>query len=280
MSEPSRVDAHQHFWRLDRGDYGWLTPALEPIYRDLLPDDLRPHLDACRIGRTVLVQAAPTEAETAYLLDLAVRNPFVAGVVGWTDFQAIEAPARIARLAEYPKLKGLRPMIQDIPDVDWMLRDDLAPAFEAIVERGLCFDALVLPAHLPNLLSLLRRYPDLRTVIDHAAKPHIRDGGFAEWAPGMERLARETGALCKLSGLITEAGPGWSVERLRPYVDHLLNCFGPGRLIWGSDWPVLLQVGSYEAWHEAAVVLLSDLNEGQCIAVFGGNASSFYRLAD
>lgn len=278
MSKPFRIDAHQHFWQLSRGDYGWLTPQLSPIYRNFEPADLLPHLQACRIARTVLVQAAPTEAETEYLLTLAGRHEFVAGVVGWSDFEARDAPERITQLAERPALKGLRPMIQDLPDVDWMLRDALVPAFETMVRCGLCFDALVYPVHLPNLLRLLQRFPDLHTVIDHGAKPRIREDGFADWAPWIARLARETSAFCKLSGLATEDGPAWSVERLRPYVDHLLNCFGPKRLIWGSDWPVLTLVSSYEAWHEAALALLSDLGEVQRAAVFGSNAASLYRL--
>lgn len=278
MTDPARIDAHQHFWDLARGDYGWLTPDLGPIHRDFGPADLAPLLAARGIGRTVLVQAAPTEAETRYMLELAARTPFVAGVVGWTDFEAPDAPARIAGLAETPGLVGLRPMIQDIPDPDWMLRTDMEPAFRALAATGLGFDALVLPRHLPTLLRLLDRHPGLRTVIDHGAKPAIRDDGFAAWAPLMRRLARETAACCKLSGLATEDGPGWTPDRLRPYVDHLLDCFGPERLIWGSDWPVLTLAGSYQAWHEAATGLLSDLDPPAHAAVFGGNAAAFYRL--
>ncbi|SMF29474.1 L-fuconolactonase [Tistlia consotensis] len=272
------VDAHQHFWRLERGDYGWLTPDLAPLYRNFGPEDLAPELEACGVARTVLVQAAPTEAETGWLLDLAGRHPFVAGVVGWSDFEAADAPERIARLAERPGLKGLRPMIQDLPDPDWMLRAERAPAFEALVACGLSFDALVHPHHLPKVLRLLERHPDLPTVIDHGAKPRIRDGGFADWAPWIERLACETPAVCKLSGLATEDGPGWSAARLRPYVEHLLDCFGPERLIWGSDWPVLTLAGSYRAWHAAARSLLSGLDAAERAAVFGGNAAAFYRL--
>lgn len=274
----TRVDAHQHFWQLARGDYGWLTPALAPLYRDFGPDDLLPQLEVCGIARTVLVQAAPSEAETAYLLGLAKRHPFVAGVVGWSDFEAPDAAARIARLAAGPRLKGLRPMIQDLPDDDWMLRAALAPAFAALVRHDLVFDALVLPRHLSNLLRLLERHPELRVVIDHGAKPAIRDDGFADWAPRIERLARDTGAYCKLSGLATEDGPAWSLERLRPYVAHLWDCFGPQRLIWGSDWPVLTLAGSYRDWHEAALMLLGDLNTAEQAAVFGGNAIAVYGL--
>ena len=154
------IDAHQHFWQLARGDYGWLTPELKPLYRDFMPDDLTPHLAQHEIDGTILVQAAPTVAETEFLLGIADATPFVLGVVGWTDFAAPSAAKDIAHVAQYPKLVGLRPMIQDIADDDWMLRAELAPAFEAMIDADLTFDALVLPRHLPNLRRILSRYPE------------------------------------------------------------------------------------------------------------------------
>ena len=171
-----RVDAHQHFWRLDRADYGWLTPAQAPIYRDFEPADLAPLLARAGIDATVLVQAAPTVAETRFLLELAAATPAVAGVVGWAPLAAPNAPDVVAELARAPHLKGLRPMIHDIPDVDWMLGPALAPGLRAIAASDLVFDALVRPPHLPNLRRLLDRHPDLRVVIDHGAKPEIGEG--------------------------------------------------------------------------------------------------------
>jgi L-fuconolactonase len=153
-----RIDAHQHFWLLDREDYGWLTPTLAPIYRDFLPSDLTPLLREEGVAGTVLVQAAPTDAETDFMLSLADEHDFIEGVVGWTDFASPQAPERIEQLAKHPKLKGLRPMIQDIEDVDWMLRPELAPAYSALIDHGLVFDALVLPRHLENLAKLLDRW--------------------------------------------------------------------------------------------------------------------------
>ena len=203
------IDAHQHFWQLNRGDYGWLTPDLKPLYRDFMPDDLTPHLQQTGIDGTILVQAAPTIAETEFLLKIADETPFVLGVVGWVDFAASSAVEDIARLAENPALVGLRPMIQDIADDDWMLRPDLAPAFDAMIKADLTFDALVLPRHLPRLRKLLSRYPDLRTVIDHGAKPDISGGQFDTWANDISIIANESSAYCKLSGLLTEAGADW-----------------------------------------------------------------------
>ncbi|MFD1696158.1 amidohydrolase family protein [Roseibium aestuarii] len=276
---PPRIDAHQHFWAVERGDYGWLTPDLAPLYRDFLPADLKPHLNRHEIDGTILVQAAPTVAETRFLLELADRTPSVRGVVGWADFAAPDAPDRIAGLAAHPRLVGLRPMIQDIADDDWMLRPDLDPAFRALVAHDLTFDALTLPRHLDRLLTLLGRYPDLRTVIDHGSKPRIRDRDFEDWAASMSRLAQETSAFCKLSGLVTEAAEAWTTDDLRPYTDHLLTSFGPGRLIWGSDWPVCTLGASYDRWVETTETLLADLGDADRAAIMGGNALTAYGLA-
>ena len=271
-----RVDAHHHVWRLDRGDYGWLTPDL-PIHRDYSLDDLRPLL--ADITATVLVQAAPTEAETLYLLQVARDSAgLVRGVVAWTDLAAAEAPVQVARLARDRLVKGLRPMLQDIPDTAWILRPEVQPALFEMAARGLVFDALIQPRHLPVMLELARWHPTLRIVIDHAAKPDIAGGGLQSWATEMARVARETAAVCKLSGLATEAGPNWRVPDLRPYVDHLLEVFGPQRLLWGSDWPVVDLAGGYARWHDASLELLRDLPDAARDAVLGGTAVTAYEL--
>lgn len=271
-----RIDAHQHFWSLARGDYGWLTPALGPIYRDFGPADLAPLLVAHGIERTILVQAAPTEAETAYLLDIAAKTRFVAGVVGWTDFDAPGVARRIATLAADPLLVGLRPMVQDIADDDWLARPELAPAFEAMTVNGLVFDALLKPRHIVPMLTVLEQHPRLACVIDHGAKPDLVSGDIAGWRDGMSALAAHPRLACKLSGLVTEANSDWTLETLRPVVEHILATFGPERLIFGSDWPVVTLRASYGQWIEAAEALLSDLTEAQRVAVFGGNARRLY----
>jgi L-fuconolactonase len=275
-----RIDAHQHFWRLDRGDYGWLTPQDHPrIARDFSPGDLAPLLAAARIDKTVLVQAAPTDAETQFLLQIAEGSSFVAGVVGWTDFEAPDAAARIARLCAHPRLLGLRPMVQDIADDEWLLRPDLARAFEAMQRGDLCFDALIKPRHLPALAEFLERYPNLSVVIDHAAKPDIAHAGLDMWATYIRHIAKSTRAYCKLSGLATEAGPGWSAATLKLYVDVLLESFGPARLMWGSDWPVLNEAGDYASWLAACETLTKHLSASDRQAVFGGTAAKFYGIA-
>ena len=272
-----RVDAHHHVWRIGRGDYGWLTPDL-PIYRDFRLADLRPLLGD--ITATVLVQAAPTEAETAYLLNVARNHAdLVRGVVGWEDLTARDAPDRIRTVAADPALKGLRPMLQDIADTGWILRPEIQPALTAMHQAGLRFDALIQPRHLRTLLAFCARNPALPVVIDHAAKPTIAADDFQPWADEIALVARETPAFCKLSGLVTEAGAGWHVDRLRRYTDHLLACFGPHRLMWGSDWPVVNLAGGYARWRDATLILLRDLPRHELDAVLGTTALQFYGLA-
>jgi L-fuconolactonase len=274
----ARIDAHQHYWRVARGDYPWLTPALTPLYRDFEPTDLAPLLQAAGIEATVLVQAAPTSAETQFMLGIADSTAWVAGVVGWVDFESPTVADDIAELAGHAKLVGLRPMIQDIPDDTWILRPELDSAFKAVQQSGLVFDALVYPRHLKNLLRRLERHPDIRVVIDHCAKPRIRDGAFEPWASDMARLAGETEAFCKVSGLVTEAGREWRTADLRPYFEHVHRHFGAGRLVWGSDWPVCTLAASYEAWRVAAMELASGLSVSDQDALFGGNCAALYRL--
>ncbi len=273
-----RIDAHQHYWHPARGDYGWM-PADDPVLtRPYGPDDLAPALAATGVARTVLVQAAPSLEETAYLLGIADATPSVAAVVGWIDFEDPGQRRTLERLAAHPKFRGVRPMIQDIADDRWMLRDDVQWACAAIAELDLRFDALGFPRHIAPFRELLRRHSGMKTVLDHALKPQIRAhsrGSFAHWADGMAALAAETGAFCKLSGLVTECD-GWSVAALKPYVDHLVAVFGPERLMWGSDWPVCRLAASYEDWHAAAETLTADLDAPARAAIFGGTAARFY----
>jgi L-fuconolactonase len=274
-----RIDAHQHFWNPARGDYGWLTPELQTLYRPFAPEDLELLIEEAGVGGTVLVQAAPTVQETEYMLGLADATDWVLGVVGWVDFEDPTHIAHVDRLARHKKLKGFRPMIQDIPDPEWMLRPELDWAFRAVIAHDLAFDALTHPKHLPNLRRLLDRYPGLRVVIDHGSKPDIARQDFGDWARDMAAIASDTTALVKLSGLVTEAGPGWEVDDLQPYVDHLLGTFGAGRMMFGSDWPVVTLASSYQRWVDAAEALTESCSAGERIAIFGGNAAGFYRLA-
>lgn len=273
-----KIDAHFHSWQLARGDYGWLTPAVGVIYRDVAVADWQAQAAVHGIQGGVLVQAAPTEAETWHLLGLAQANPCVLGVVGWVDLLAPDALQRVGALAQHHLLKGLRPMLQDIADPDWVLQPEVQPALALMAERGLVFDALVKPIHLSRLLTLVHRHPGLRVVIDHAAKPDIARGEWQPWAEQMAALARQPQVYCKLSGLLTEAGPQPESALVQAWVAHVLQEFGPDRVLWGSDWPVLELASSYPAWYRACEDMVAEWSEPQRAALFGLNARRFYRL--
>jgi L-fuconolactonase len=274
-----RIDAHQHFWRVARGDYGWLSQEAFPnLYRDFVPQDLAPLLAEGGIDRTILIQAAESVAETEFMLALAAETPFVAGVVGWVDFASPDAPADITRLARDPRLKGMRPMLQDLPDNDWILKRELQPAIEALSANRLRFDALIKPPQLPAIRRFLDRHPDLPVVIDHGAKPEIAAGRIDDWAQHIRAIARDSEAMCKVSGIATEAAPGWTVETMRPYVEVLLEAFGPGRLMFASDWPVLTENGDYLGWLATVEALMSGLSQAEKDQVFGGTAATFYGI--
>ena len=275
-----RIDAHQHYWSLRRGDYAWLTPRETGLYRDFTPDDLAPALMQCAVGATVLIQAAPTEDESRFLLDLARRHPTIAGVVGWTDFEASDVAERISRLVRdgQGRLKGLRPMVQDISDPNWLDRGSLDAAFEALIANDLAFDALVMPRHLGALERRLRRHPQLRAVIDHAGKPEIAGAQLEPWAGLLEQLAHSTTAHCKLSGLLTQSKPGAGLAELDAFVSRIFSWFGAERVMWGSDWPVLTLRAAYREWLEMAMDLVRRYAPRAEEAVFGANAAHFYRL--
>ena len=272
------IDSHQHFWQLSRGDYDWLTPELELLYRDFLPSDLSSVLEECDVSNTILVQAAPTVEETEFMLKLADNTDFVIGVVGWVDMASDNAISQLETFSQNSFFKGIRPMLQDIDDVEWMLKPELAPVFEYLIDKGLTFDALVLPKHLDALYSLLKKYPKLKVVIDHGAKPPIEEGSSQEWFEKISLIASETTAYCKLSGLVTEAGINPHFDQLAPYMEHLLICFGYERLMWGSDWPVVNLSSSYQTWLKQTQDFLSPLSKNEQQLILAGNAQNFYQL--
>ena len=288
---PPRIDSHQHLWRLDRGDYRWLAadnPALAPLQRDFAPDDALPLLQAGGIQQVVLVQAADSEAETDFLLDIARSQPWVGGVVGWVDMTRPQSADTLARWAREPKFKGVRPMLQDLADDDWINHAPHPAALQALLDLGLRFDALVLPHQLPALLRFVRTWPTLPVVIDHAAKPQLAQGWPADWAAPwlthMAQLAAQPQVLCKLSGLLTECAPGTAddlnnaVAVLQPVWQHLLASFGPQRLMWGSDWPVLTLAAPHARWLQISQALVAKLPAADQAAVWAGNAACYYGL--
>lgn len=274
------IDSHQHYWRIARNDYGWLTPQQGVLYRDYLPEDLSPLLQRNGVKQTILVQAAATVDETRFLLNLANENGNIAGVVGWVDMKDPKSVALLDELAREPKFLGIRPMLQDISDPEWILDDVLAPAFAALLANNFSFDALITPIHLPVIQRLAKRYPTLRIVIDHGAKPAIAAAKIEAWARDVEKVAQCKNVYCKLSGLVTEAGYSPTAELLKPYVNSLIENFGSSRLMWGSDWPVVTSVMDYDQWMMMTGELLIGVTGAERQNICGVTAHEFYRLGE
>ncbi|WP_414445117.1 amidohydrolase family protein [Burkholderia sp. 22PA0106] len=280
---PLRLDAHQHYWRIAAREGEWPPPSLAPIHRDFGPADLAPHLHERQMDGTVLVQSLPTLDDTRELLALAHITLSVKAVVGWVDMKAPDAPAQIATFAAEPKFRGLRPMLQAL-DNHWIDDDALAPAVAAMLAHDLRFDALVTPAQLDALHAFASRHRTLPIVIDHAAKPPIASGERAPWHDAMARLAQLPNVFCKLSGLWTEADAHTSAQQIGAFIDAAATLFGPERLMWGSDWPVLRLAsahGGYADWFDTCrrhCTRLFGEDDAALDAIFGGTAQRFYRI--
>jgi len=273
------VDAHQHFWNPARGDYGWLKPD-NPIHRIYAPADLRPLMDEAGVDATILVQAAPTPEETDYMLGIARDTPWILGVVGWIDLEASNAADAVRRRAADPLFLGVRPMLQDLADPDWILQPALDAALTAIAAEDLVFDALVLSHQIAAIAEIAKRYPQLSIVLDHAAKPHLGEAdAMAQWALAMEALARQPNVTCKVSGLLTELRPGGSRDDVARAIGVLFDLFEPQRLLWGSDWPVLTLAGDYQDWFELAREAITAKDAAALHAIMGENAQRIYRPA-
>ncbi|MFV2068670.1 MAG: amidohydrolase [Pirellulales bacterium] len=274
------LDTHQHFWRLDRGDYHWMTPELSVLYRDYLPADLRPNLRKAGVSRTVLVQAAQTVAETEFLLDLAASTDFVAGVVGWFDMERDDFPEQLARYRANRHLLGIRPMLHDTEDDAWILRPTVLKNLAHLAEVKFPFEFLTYPRHLPHVIEALKRTPGLHAVVDHLSKPPIASGEMEPWKSLLAEVASYENIFCKISGMVTEADPhSWSPADLRPCIEHVYNIFGEDRVMFGSDWPVCLLAASYaEVCNALRVVLDEQLSAAQMAKLYGGNGLRFYSL--
>jgi len=280
---PRRIDAHHHLWDLTRREQPWMDGAwAEPIRRTFTPDDLAPHLDAHGIDATVVVQSSSFVEETRELLALAGGSDRIAGVVGWVDLTDPGVGEVLAELAAGPggdRLVGVRHQVQDEPDPRWLDREDARRGLAAVADAGLVYDLLVTPRELPAAVDAVRELPRLRFVLDHAAKPPVASGERDPWAGQPAALAALPNVDCKLSGLVTEADwDGWKPEQVLPYAWHVLDAFGPGRVLFGSDWPVCVLAATYDE-----VVALADratlrLGEDERAAVFGGNAARAYGL--
>jgi L-fuconolactonase len=273
-----RVDAHQHFWQYNPVRDTWITEEMAVLERDFLPDDLEGQLAAHGFDGSIAVQADQSEDETIFLLQLAEHHPSVMGVVGWVDLRAADLPERLQYLSGFGRLGGVRHIAQAEPD-DFLARDDVARGIALLQDFDLTYDILVYPHQLPAVLSLVDGLPDQRFVVDHAAKPRIRDGEMEPWAGLMRELASHGNVWCKVSGLVTEADwTRWSAEDIHPYLDVVFEAFGPDRLMFGSDWPVCLLAASYRRVKDLIDSYAEYLTETERDKLFGANAVQFYGL--
>jgi L-fuconolactonase len=277
------VDAHHHVWDLSVRDQDWITgPELRSLRRDFGVSDLAPQARADGVDRTVLVQTITVPEETPEFLALAEQGELIAGVVGWTDLTRPDVADELARLRGLPggrHLKGIRHQVQGEPDPEWLLRPDVRDGLAAVAEAGLVYDLVVLPHQLPACVRAAAGHPGLTFVLDHLGKPPIATGALRPWATAVRALAALPNTVCKLSGMVTEADHAkWTVDGLRPYADTVLDAFGPGRLMFGSDWPVCTLAASYGQVVDVAEELTGGLGAEERAEVFGGTATRVYRL--
>ncbi|MFB4324824.1 amidohydrolase family protein [Priestia sp. BR_2] len=275
-----RLDAHQHYWLIERGDYEWITPEVPELYRNFLPSDLKPHLDSHQLDGSITVQAAPTLEETDYLLSLADRDATIVGVVGWIDLFDPEHRRHYERFRKHPKFIGFRIMIQDMPEANVILEPTFIQALNEYVKEDVPIDLLVRSHQLETLLKLIEMVPGIRGVIDHLGKPPIRSGQMEPWESLMKQIARFPRIYCKLSGMVTEAEHRrWSQEDFNEYVHKVVAMFGPDRVIFGSDWPVCLLSAEYDQVVDVlAEALPKHWGEREHARLFGLNAKAFYKL--
>lgn len=273
------VDSHQHFWQVGRFDYPWMSPEVEVLYRDYLPPALEPVLKANGVSQTVLVQASDSVEETRWMLSLADEFPFIAGVVGWVDLMSGDVGRQLDELTAHPKFKGVRHLVESEPMDDWLAQPEVLSSLRQLSRYGVSYDLLVHTRHLKHVKTVAEHCPELRLVVDHLAKPPVASGEMDEWKREIREVARYPNVSCKLSGLVTEANwKEWRTEDLRPYVDHALEIFGPGRLMFGSDHPVCLLAASYSQVLESFQSLLTALSDEDRSRIFGKNAIRFYGL--
>ncbi|MBC19722.1 MAG: amidohydrolase [Planctomycetaceae bacterium] len=279
-----KIDAHQHFWDLSRSDifdYAWLAkPDKAAIHHSYLPEHLLPKLKAAGIAQTIFVQTQHVLAENIWALKLAEANPFIAGVVGWVDLQSEACEEQLGELMEEEKFVGVRHITQDEVDDDFIVRSDVLRGLRVLEQYGVPFDLLFFVKHLRHAVTLAEKLPALPMVIDHLAKPEIASGRMENWRDHFLAASDCPNIYCKLSGMVTEADwIGWTVDDLRPYVDFALECFGPSRLMFGSDWPVCELASQYGVVVESLRELLADLSVTEQEQIFGKTAQQFYRIA-
>jgi L-fuconolactonase len=274
-----KIDTHQHFWKYNDRDYVWMSAGMDKLRKDHLPTDLLPLIDAAGISATVAVQARQCLEESTWLLQLADKYPFIRGVVGWVDLSSDRVVEQLEQFAQHPKFRGVRHVVHDEPDDQFMLRESFLDGLSRLKRFGLTYDLLLFPRHLPIACGVIKRFPDQPFVLDHIAKPPVRAGEIEPWTRDLKRLAAFPNVFCKLSGLVTEATwDSWKAQDFEPYLDVVLNSFGPHRLMIGSDWPVCTLAADYASVIRMESGYISKLSADEQRAILEDNPVGFYSL--
>lgn len=273
------IDSHQHFWIYEAEKHAWIDDDMKVIRKNFLPEDLKIVYQENNIDGCVAVQADQTLVETDFLLDLAEKNDFIKGVVGWVDLRAANIDDTLRHYSKFPKLKGFRHVVQGEADHNFMLRPDFLNGIAALEKYNFTYDILIFPHQLGAALELVRRFPNQKFVIDHIAKPYLKDGFYDGWAALMKAIGEHKNVYCKLSGMTTEADyKNWTPEQIEPYIQLVLDAFGAERILFGSDWPVCLVAGNYTKTKELVTNFIAKLSSEEQAAIMGGNAMQFYNL--
>lgn len=273
-----KMDAHHHLWKYSPEWYGWIDDAMTALRRDFLPVDLAEATYAAGVEGTVVVQASQTLEETQWLLDLADESELIRGVVGWVPFTG-DVKTALGKFEGRGKLKGLRHIVHDEPDENYILREDFNRGIAALEKTGLAYDILIFERHLPQTIEFVDRHPNQRFVLDHVAKPRIRESVLEPWSSHIKELAQRENVWCKVSGMVTEADwKRWSLDGLRPYLDVVVEAFGPQRLMAGSDWPVCLVACGYKQWFDALEEYFARFSSQERASIFAETAERVYRL--
>lgn len=274
------IDAHQHFWHFDPHEYPWINEKLAPLRRNFLPSDLEPELAAVGFEGCIAVQARSSLAESRWLLSLADSAPIIKGVVGWVDLRSGTVDKDLAELARHPRFVGVRHVLQDEPDDQFMFQRDFQRGLGKLQDYQLTYDLLIFPHQLPAALALAGLFPHQPLVVDHLAKPTIRDATLSPWREQMRDLARHKNVFCKVSGLVTEANwNSWQATDFHPYMDVIFEAFGEDRIMFGSDWPVCLVAASYQQVFAIVHDYFSRHSAAVRQKIFGQNAARFYAYA-
>ncbi len=275
-----RIDSHQHFWRYNAEDYGWMAGDRSPLQVDYMPPDMQALLAASGIDGTVAVQARQVVRETEFLLALAEQFDLIRGVVGWVDMRADDVEAQLERFADHPRMVGVRHIVHDEADDRFMLGGNFLRGLAALKGHDLRYDLLLYPRHIPVAIEVVKQFPEQPFALDHIAKPFIKDGIVGAWEDDIRRLASFENVYCKVSGMVTEAAwKTWTQDDFAPYLDIVFDCFGVERLMFGSDWPVCTLAGSYSQVVGIVETYIAALSADEQAAVMGGNATAFYGLA-